>query len=225
MCLVRIFLRRLWVIATVRCGQLAPEYARPLRQKSHPWLSATSTYSTDFGATVTSNGSSCPTWRLSVLSVCYVGVLWPNGRMDQDVTWYGGRPRPSGIVLDRDPAFPTERGTAAATFRPMTIVAKGPFISATAEVLLIMLVENVTENVSNQTMLCCYKLLFFSGTRAVQPVATCRQSPYLHKPAVAIVTSISLWRHSHCDIIRYWAGHTHRYGRTYVRYVRTPYRV
>ena len=30
-------------------------------------------------------------------------------------------------------------------------------------------------------------------TRAVQPVATCRQSPYLHKPAV-IVTSFSLRR-------------------------------
>jgi len=55
-------------------------------------------------------------------------------------------------------------------------------------------------------------------TRAVQPVATCRQSPYLHKPAIVIVTSFSLWelrhsrppfsswRHSHCDVIRYWAG-------------------
>jgi len=55
----------------------------------------------------------------------------------------------------------------------------------------------------------------------VQPVATCRQSPYLHKPAIVIVTSFSLWRHSHCDVIRYWTGHAHRYGRT----LRTPYRV
>jgi len=31
-------------------------------------------------------------------------------------------------------------------------------------------------------------------TSAVQPVATCRQSPYLHKPATVIVTSFSLWR-------------------------------
>ena len=61
----------------------------------------------------------------------------------------------------------------------------------------------------------------------MQPVVTCRQSPYLHKPAVVIVTSFSLWRlaptallalaapfslwrHSH-----YWAGHAHRYGGTY----------
>jgi len=26
----------------------------------------------------------------------------------------------------------------------------------------------------------------------------------------------SLWHHSHCDVIRYWAGHAHRYRRTYV---------
>jgi len=31
-------------------------------------------------------------------------------------------------------------------------------------------------------------------TRAAQPVATCRQSPYLHKPAIVIVTSFLLWR-------------------------------
>jgi len=30
--------------------------------------------------------------------------------------------------------------------------------------------------------------------RCMQPVATCRQSPYLHKPAVVTVTSLSLWR-------------------------------
>ena len=29
---------------------------------------------------------------LCVLSVCNVGVLWPNGWMDQDETWHGGRP-------------------------------------------------------------------------------------------------------------------------------------
>jgi len=30
---------------------------------------------------------------------------------------------------------------------------------------------------------------------------TRRQSPYLHKPAIVIVTSFSLWRHSHYDVI------------------------
>jgi len=28
------------------------------------------------------------------LSVCDVGVLWPNSWMDQYVMWHGGRPRP-----------------------------------------------------------------------------------------------------------------------------------
>jgi len=123
---------------------------------------------------------------LSVLSVClwrWCTVLWRNGWMDQDATWYEGRPRPrrhclrwgpsppkrqstaphfpahvycgqtagwiklllrteiglgSGyIVLDGDPAphSPAERGTAAPTFRPMSVVAKRSPISATAELL------------------------------------------------------------------------------------------
>ena len=34
-------------------------------------------------------------------------LLWPNGWMDEDATWYGNRPRvlgPGHIVLDGDPA-------------------------------------------------------------------------------------------------------------------------
>jgi len=100
--------------------------------------------------------------------------------MDQDATWYGGRPYPrphcirwgpaptpqkghsspcllwpkrrcirillgmevdlgpGDIVLDGDPAFSKERGTAAhaETFRPMSIVAKWSPVSAAAEFLL-----------------------------------------------------------------------------------------
>jgi len=33
---------------------------------------------------------SCPV--CPVLSVCDVGVLWPNGWMDQDETWHAGTP-------------------------------------------------------------------------------------------------------------------------------------
>jgi len=49
-----------------------------------------------FWATVTSNGSPYVTRPLSCLScltACNVGVLWPNGCMDHDATWHGGRPR------------------------------------------------------------------------------------------------------------------------------------
>ena len=49
-------------------------------------------------------------------------LLWPNGWVEQDATWYGGRPRPGDIALDWDPA-PPKRGTTS-SFRPMSIVAK-----------------------------------------------------------------------------------------------------
>jgi len=39
-------------------------------------------------------------------------LLWPNGWMDEDTIWYGGRPRPwRHVVLNGDSA-PLERGTA-----------------------------------------------------------------------------------------------------------------
>jgi len=34
-----------------------------------------------------------------VLSVCNVGILWPNGWIDQDETWHGCRPRPQPHCL------------------------------------------------------------------------------------------------------------------------------
>ena len=70
------------------------------------------------------------------LSVCNVGVLWPNGWTDLDTTWYGGRPRPSHSVLDRDQLPSQGKGhTPAPTFRSMSIVAKRSPMSVTAELL------------------------------------------------------------------------------------------
>ena len=56
--------------------------------------------------------------------------------MDQDATWYGGKPRPRRHCVWGHIAPPTERGTAAATFRPISIAGKRSPISATAELLL-----------------------------------------------------------------------------------------
>jgi len=42
---------------------------------------------------------------LSVCAVCDVGVLWPNGWMDQDETWHGGRPRPRPQCVRWRPSF------------------------------------------------------------------------------------------------------------------------
>jgi len=61
---------------------------------------------------------------LSSLSVCDVGVLWPNGWMDQDKTWLGMQVDlgPGHIVLDGDPPVDfftlPQRGTAPPIFGP-----------------------------------------------------------------------------------------------------------
>jgi len=41
-----------------------------------------------------------------VCPVCNVGVLWPNGWMDQDETWHGGRPRPREHCVGWGPSLP-----------------------------------------------------------------------------------------------------------------------
>jgi len=63
-------------------------------------------------------------YRTVVLSVLSVTLVWPivtKRWVDQDETWHGGRPNPSHIVLDGDPAPP--KG-ALPNFRPTSIVAK-----------------------------------------------------------------------------------------------------
>jgi len=49
-------------------------------------------------------------------------LLWPNCWMDQDATWYGGRPRPRRRCVRRGSSSP-KKGTAP-SFRPMSIVTK-----------------------------------------------------------------------------------------------------
>jgi len=61
-------------------------------------------------------------------------LLWPNGWMNQDEIWHGGRPRPRPHCVRWDPAPAKMEHTP--TFRPMFIVAKRSSISATAEHLL-----------------------------------------------------------------------------------------
>jgi len=39
-------------------------------------------------------------------------LLWPHGWMDQDVTWYRGRPRPRPHCARWGPSSPQKRGTA-----------------------------------------------------------------------------------------------------------------
>ena len=52
----------------------------------------------------------CPVLScLSVLSVYNVGVLWPNGLMDQDETWHGVRPRPRPHCVRWGPRSPSTK--------------------------------------------------------------------------------------------------------------------
>jgi len=59
-------------------------------------------------------------------------LLWPNRCTDQDVTWYGGRPRPRPYCVTWGTSSPEKEPQ----FRPVSIVAKRSPISATAEHLL-----------------------------------------------------------------------------------------
>jgi len=55
-----------------------------------------------------------------------VGVFWPNGWMDQDETWHGGRPLPFPHCVRWRPSCPPQNGdTAAPTFRPMSLWPNG----------------------------------------------------------------------------------------------------
>ena len=45
-----------------------------------------------------------------VMSVCNVGVLWPNGWVDQAATWYGGRSRPRPHWVRWEPSSPHRKG-------------------------------------------------------------------------------------------------------------------
>jgi len=47
---------------------------------------------------------------LSCLSVCYIGVLWSNGWMDQDATWYGYKPRPRPHCVRWGPSSTNGKG-------------------------------------------------------------------------------------------------------------------
>jgi len=67
--------------------------------------------------------SVCP---LCLSVICNVGVLWPNGWMDQGETWHGGRPRPWPHCVTWGPSFPSLKGAQLSpNFQPMSVVAIG----------------------------------------------------------------------------------------------------
>jgi len=57
--------------------------------------------------------------------VCNVGVLWPNGWIDQDATWYGGRPRPRRHCVRWGHSSPVERAQQPPLFGPCLLCLNG----------------------------------------------------------------------------------------------------
>ena len=114
-------------------GDVRPGSGHWSRERSHAQR-----YTRLFGPTVCKTvrpmlSDRCPV--LSVcLSVCDVGVLWPNGWMDQNETWHGGRPWPRPHWVRWGPS-PPPKGAQQPPSWPISIVAKRLPISATAELL------------------------------------------------------------------------------------------
>jgi len=55
-------------------------------------------------------------------------LMWPNGWMDQDATWYGGRPRPRRLCLGWGPSCPLPRkgrGAPSPIFGPFLLWPNG----------------------------------------------------------------------------------------------------
>ena len=63
------------------------------------------------------------------LSVCDVGVLWPNSWTDQDETWQAGRPRPWPHRVRWGPSSPSPKGHTPAIFGPYMLRPNGCMVS------------------------------------------------------------------------------------------------
>jgi len=68
--------------------------------------------------------------------ICGPCLLWPNGWMDQDGTWYGGIPRPMGHIVFMGTQLSRNGHSSPPPFRPTSIVAERSPISAAAELFL-----------------------------------------------------------------------------------------
>jgi len=65
-------------------------------------------------------------------------LLWPNGWMDEDATWYGSRPRPRPLGIRRVPSYPRKGHSSPPLFGPCLLWPWSP-ISTTAELVFVVL--------------------------------------------------------------------------------------
>jgi len=97
-------------------------------------------------------------------------LLRSNGCMDQDVTWYGARPRPRRLCVRRGPISPPAKGTQELPlFGPCLLCPRSP-ISATAELFVCTTHLCITSWRSgldySQQQLCSHEHLHNYSTRA-----------------------------------------------------------
>ena len=52
-------------------------------------------------------------------------LLWPNGWMDKDATWFGGRPQPKRHCIRWGPSSRPPKGGGAPNFRPIGLMGHG----------------------------------------------------------------------------------------------------
>jgi len=76
------------------------------------------------GDIVLVGNSSPPTAKRTQPLIFGPYLLWPNGCMYQDITWYGGRPQPRRHCVRWEPSSPPLKGQSLPNFRPMSVVAK-----------------------------------------------------------------------------------------------------
>ena len=72
--------------------------------------------------------SSRPLSQFTEACVCIIRgtcLLWLNGWMDEDATWYGGRPRLRRHRVRWGPSSPAERGTPPPPFGPCLLWLNG----------------------------------------------------------------------------------------------------
>jgi len=56
------------------------------------------------------NGEPAPSLKGSEPPIFGARLLWPNGCMDQEATWYGDRPRPRRLCARWGPSYPKKKG-------------------------------------------------------------------------------------------------------------------
>jgi len=108
-------------VTLVYCGQMV----RWIKMKLGMEVGLCPSYTASDGTQLPHRGTDPP-----IFGPC---LLWPNGWMDQDATWYGGRSRPRPHCIRWGPSSPLQKGHSSPPFWPMSTVAKRSPISAIAQ--------------------------------------------------------------------------------------------